>query len=231
MKAVFVGASSLAVMTARIMLRRGHEVIIVERKRERVEELTNEIDCGLICGDGSTPAILRETGPEQADILYCLTNHDQTNIIASLVGRSLGFRRVVTQIKEPEFEHVCIELGLEDTIVPDQTIGRHLSDMFEGQDPLELSAMIKDDASVFTFVVRAEDEGTLAELSLPKGCLGICHYRDGDFSIPRPDTGLKSGDELVLISHRKYLPQIMERWGPHSHVENQPSKSAESPSG
>ncbi|MEJ2690601.1 MAG: NAD-binding protein, partial [Deltaproteobacteria bacterium] len=43
-------------------------------------------------GDGSHPNILREVNPEQTDFLFCLTNNDQDNLIASLGGRSLGFK-------------------------------------------------------------------------------------------------------------------------------------------
>ena len=214
MRAVFIGGGTVAVMTARILLKRGHEVVIIERNRERIEQLGDELDCGYILGDGGTPAILRETDPEKADFLFCLTSNDQTNIIASLVGRSLGFKRVVTKIEDPEFEHICIELGLEDTIVPDRTIGRFLADMFGGHDPLELSAMIKDEGRVFSFVVREEDAGTLEDLKLPDSSRVICFYRDGKFKLPQPGCKLLADDEVVIITHSSNLPALEERWGP-----------------
>ena len=127
MKAIFVGASALTIMTVRMLLKRGHEAVIIDAKREKIETLANELDCGFIAGDGSKPAILKEANPGEADILLCLTNDDRSNILASLVGRSLGFKRIVTRIEDPELEHICIELGLEDTIIPARTIGRLLS--------------------------------------------------------------------------------------------------------
>lgn len=213
MRAVFVGASSTTLMTARLLLRHGHEVIIVDRDLERITELSNTLDCGLIHGDGSTPAILRETNPEQTDFLFCLTGHDQTNIIASLVGKSLGFRRVVTNIENPEFDHICVELGLEDVIIPAQTIGRLLGGMFEGQDPLELSALIKDEARVFSFIVREADEGTVEELNLPDAARVICIYHEDKFSLPEIDSKLKAGDQVVVICYSRVLPTLHERWG------------------
>ena len=74
--------------------------------------LSQELDCGFICGDGSRPAILREADPQHTTVLYCLTGDDKSNMIASLVGRSLGFGRIVTKIDDPELEHICLELGL-----------------------------------------------------------------------------------------------------------------------
>jgi trk system potassium uptake protein TrkA len=212
MRIVFVGAGSLAVMTAAMLTKQGHEVVIVERDKARIEELSSQLDCGFVHGDGSTPAILKETNPKETDFLFCLTGNDQANIITSLVGRSLGFARIVTRIESTEFEHICIELGLKDTIIPARTIGRYLADMVKGQDPLELSAMIKDEARVFSFVAKPEEEGAVKDLELPEGCRVICLYRDGHFLLAEEDTALKSGDEVVILLHSKHLPSITERW-------------------
>lgn len=211
MRAVFVGAGSTAVMAARQLLKRGHEVVVVDSDKERLESLADELDCGFLHGDGSKPAILREAGPEQTDVLFCLTGNDETNILASLVGRSLHFARVVTKIEDPEFEHVCIELGLEDTIVPARTISRYLADMFEGRDPLELSTMIKDEARALSFIVGAEDQGPLAGLDLPEQSRVICVYRDGALILPEEDTSLKAEDEVVVITKRDQLEKFAER--------------------
>jgi trk system potassium uptake protein TrkA len=212
MRAVFIGASPTAVMTARLLLKRGHEVVIVENDKERIAALADELDCGYVHGDGSKPAILRETDPANTDVLFCFTGLDQTNIIASLVGRSLGFSRVVTKIEDPEFEHICIELGLKDTIIPSRTIGRHLADLFEGQDPLELSTMIRDEARAFSFVMREEDAAAVKDLGLPEASRVVCVYREGKFIMPDEETDLKTGDEVVVITHRRNLPELEERW-------------------
>lgn len=212
MRAVFIGASSLTLMTARLLLKRGHDVVIIERDKARLDALAGDLDCGLLLGDGSKPAILREAEPTQDAVLFCLTNHDQSNIIASLVGSSLGFARVITKIEDPEYEHICIELGLESTIIPARTIGRFLADMFEGQDPLELSTMIRDEARGFSFVAREVDEGSVSDLKLPDLSRVICVYREGKFIVADAETKLHAGDEVVIITHRKHLADLKEAY-------------------
>jgi trk system potassium uptake protein TrkA len=212
MKAVFLGAGSLTLSTSRVLLKRGHEIVLIERDKEVIEAVSEELDCGFINGDGSRPVILREADPQHTDVLYCLTNQDQTNIIAALVGRSLGFRRVVTKIDDPELEHICLELGLEDTIIPSRTIGIHLADLFEGRDPLAFSTMIRDEARVFSFVARTDQAGPLSDIDLPKKTRVVCLYRDGEFLIPDDDMRLKAEDEVVLITHRDNLDVLAERF-------------------
>jgi trk system potassium uptake protein TrkA len=212
MRAVFIGASALSVMTARFLLARGHEVVVIEKDKEVIDALSSELDCGFLHADGAKPAVLREADPEHTDVLFCLTGSDQANIISSLVGRSLGFGRVVTKINDPEFEHICIELGLEDMIIPARTVGRHLAEMFEGTNPLEISAMIKAEARVFSFVARDEDARPLAELELPEKTRVICIYRDEKFLLPQDGDRLKAGDEVVLITHVRNLSALAARW-------------------
>lgn len=67
--------------------------------------------------------MLKEVDPARTQILYCVTQHDQTNIIASLIAKNLGIPRVVTMIENEEFLSICEQLKLKDTIIP---ISKHL---------------------------------------------------------------------------------------------------------
>ena len=222
MRAVFVGAGKLALTTSHILLKRGHEVVIVERDKNLIESLTTEIDCGFVHGDGSTPAILKETDPPQTDVLFCLTGNDQTNIITSLVGRSLGFKKTITRIDNPEFEHICIELGLSDLIVPSGTIGRYLADIFAGRNPLEISASLRDEARLFTFIAKEKHTMSIRELDLPRMARVICVYRQEKFIWPDGDVKLKADDEVVIITLNKHMEELQQKFS--NHIRQEPSE-------
>ncbi len=212
MRTVFIGAGALTSITAQQFLANGYEVVIIEKDKALIYELSADLGAGFIHGDGSKPAILREADPSATDFLFCLTSNDQYNILASLVGRSLGFKRVVTRIEDPSYEHLCIELGLKDLIVPDYTIACYLSDMCAGHNPLALSAVIKGEARIFSFVVREQDEGTINNLDLPDGSRVMFLYRSDKFILPDADTALEKGDEVVMVSRNKTLPKLEARW-------------------
>ncbi len=213
MRAVFIGAGALAVMTVRMLLERGHEVVVIECNKERIDALSEDLDCGFLHGDGSKPALQREADPDATDVLFCLTDNDQSNILASLVGRSVGFARVVTKIDDPEFEHLCMELGLEDVIIPSRTIGQYLADMFEGRDHMELIATVKGEARIFSFIAGKDDESAIQDLDLPEQSRVMYLYRDEQLLLPDSDTRLKEQDEVVIVTHRDALDALRERWG------------------
>lgn len=214
MRIVFVGASDVSLAAAHALIQKGHEVVIVENDKAKIEELSHHVDCSFLQGDGSRPDILREVNPTGTDILFCLTDNDPVNVIASLVGRSLGFKRVVASIADPQYEGICRELGLEDTIIPSRTIGRYLEDMVSGGTNVELSTAIKGDARFFTFVAGEQDAVTIDKLELPAGARAVCFYRDDAFALVDPDTKLHAGDEVVVLTDSKNLAALQKRWKP-----------------
>lgn len=216
MRVAFTGASDLSVATAELLIKQGHEVIIIEKDQEVIEKLDEELDCAFLLGDGSSPQVLSEVNPEITDVLFCLTDSDQSNLISSLLGRSLGFSRTITKIIDPSFEGICHELGLGDTIVPSRTIARYLADTLKGQDILELSTVFKGEARLFSFTAGENDEMKVEELELPEDARVICYFREGKYALADPDTMLRTEDEVVILTHSDNLPDLRERWLPEA---------------
>jgi trk system potassium uptake protein TrkA len=216
MRIVFVGAEEVAVRAAEFLIGKGHEVVIIDTDREKIDELSERMDCSFLHGDGSSPSILREVSPEKTDVLISVSNSDPTNLIASLVGRSIGFKRVISSIQNPDYEEICRELGLTNTIMPARTISQYLADMVEGIDTLELSRVIKDAARFFNFIAQGEDAGKLSELDLPDTARVICFYREGRFHLAREDSKLREGDEVLILTDNETLKDLEERWEPEN---------------
>lgn len=227
MRVVVIGASEVGVHTARLLIDRGYEVVLIEADSDRIDQVSEDLDCGFLHGDGSNPSILKEAAPTKTDVLYCLTNHDQANIIAGLVGRSLGFQRVVTSIANPAYEAICLELGLKDTVIPSRTIARYLADVVGGGDVIELSTVMKDDARMFTFTATGSDARPVRELELPEGARVVGYYRDEDFDLASEDTKLEIDDEVIVLTHSEHMPDLRRRWNPKQFTEASPDEDGE----
>jgi trk system potassium uptake protein TrkA len=216
MRNIFIGTSSLALTTAEMLLEAGHEVVFIEKDKARIEDLSERLDAGFLHGDGTEPDVLRDAEPENTDVLFCLLDSDQANIIASLVGRSLGFKRVVPRIANPQFQRICNELGLEDTVLPNRAVASHLVELLRGEKSLEMSSLIRGDAEVFNFVVEEKDAVALEALELPADTRIVCLYRNDEFTLPEQVSVLEAGDEVILITHRDRLGELKERWAPQN---------------
>ena len=212
MRAIFVGASTLTVIAARRLLKAGHDVVIIEEDKERISTLSETLDCGFIHGDGSRPAVLEELSPDETDMLFCLSSDDQDNIIASLVGRTMHFSRVITKIEDPDFQVICTKLGLENVIVPDRDVGERLADLVEGHDVSDLSAAVASGIRFFHFVAREQEAGRVAELDLPDQSRIIVITRGEDAIIVDDDAELKADDRVLVVAHRDDLEQLKKRF-------------------
>ncbi len=214
MRIVFSGASPLTVVTARELMKQGHEIIIIEIDKEKIDEYSEELDCSFLHGDSAKPATLSQVDPKSCDILFCLTNSDQINIITSLLGRSMGFKRVITNIENTSLEQLCREIGLEDTIIPVWTVSRQLVDIVRGIDNVNLSSLLKGDARFFISTIGEQDAVNIDELKLPKDARVVFYYRDGNFKFVEQDTKFRKDDQIVILTGSKSIPELNDRWYP-----------------
>lgn len=214
MRLVIIGITPTSIATARLLIGSGHDVVIVDKDKQRIDDIAEDLDCAFVHGDGSRPRILREVGPKDTDALLCLTGDDQDNIISSLVGRSLGFAKVVTKISDPEYAHICSELGLDHTISVDQTTARSLVDTVEERNAVELSTVLRDDVRFFVLTARPEDACAIKDLSLPDDTRVLYAYRDGALELTSDDFELREGDDVILLTRSKHLDALRERWQP-----------------
>ncbi|MEA3643372.1 MAG: TrkA family potassium uptake protein [Lamprobacter sp.] len=212
MRAAFIGSNSLTLSTAELLLEDGHQVIIIERDRERIDTLSERFDAGFVYGDGTLPDVLRDAEPENTDVLFCLMESDQTNILAGLIGRSLGFARVVPRVNDPQFQHIAAELGLEDSIMPNRAVAAHLKQMLSGAKSLELSSVIRGDAAIFSLNIEDAEKGPIEDLDLPERTRIVCLYRKEQLYLPQEVKTLKPGDEVILITSHQQLPKLEQRF-------------------
>jgi len=214
MRIVFSGAGPMAVITSQSLTKQEHEVIIIEVDKDKIDRLSDELDCSFVHGDASKPAILSQVNPSDCDFLFCLTNSDQVNIITALLGRSMGFKRVVPSIEDDELQQLCSELELEDTIIPVRTMSQYLENMVRGLDNVELSTFLKHGARFFTFVAGKKDTRKISELDLPEKAEVVFYYRDDQLCFADEETCFQKDDEVVILTHSKVLPELKERWDP-----------------
>ena len=119
---------------------------------------------------------------------------------------------MITRIENEEFEHVCLELGLVDTIVPEVTVARHLADMMEGRNPLELSAALGSDARLVSFVLGEDHEGRVQDIDMPGDSRIVCLYRDDELVFAEPDFALEKGDKIVALARTEDADTLSEKW-------------------
>lgn len=116
---MIIGGGRAAYYLAQELLPAGIEVKIVERSRERSEELSVLLPKAIIInGDGSDEGLLREEGLEYAEAFVPLTGIDEENILLTLHARNRSNAKVVTKINRISFRDTIGQLDLGSVIYP-----------------------------------------------------------------------------------------------------------------
>jgi Trk K+ transport system NAD-binding subunit len=101
---------------------------------------------------------------------------------------------------------------LTDLIIPHRQAALALADLACGTLPEDFANFFKNGARLFSFAVREEEVGAVADLALPKRCMAICIYRYDKMILPAKDFQLEPGDEVVLLAHESNLQELRDHW-------------------
>jgi trk system potassium uptake protein TrkA len=200
MRIVVVGASKFGVATVETLIDEGHEVVLVDRDRAHLDRLAERFDCGMIEGDGTSPTVLRDAVDSENDVLITLTNASDDNILAALVGRSVGFGRVIPQIIEADLLELCAELGLDDTIMPHVTVARSLRKALEDETEVAEELTLSNELRLKRVEVGEGSDGKKpSAIDLPQGAR-IVAIVDGEHErLPDEDTALAAGNQVLCV--------------------------------
>jgi trk system potassium uptake protein len=93
------------------------DVAIIERDSARGELLAGRLRNSLVLnGDGTDLELLESEDIGHSDVLVSVIDNDERNLLASLLGRQLGVRRVITRVSRLAnlrlFERVGIDVAL-----------------------------------------------------------------------------------------------------------------------
>lgn len=211
MRVVIVGASPLGRALAGKLVDASHDVVMIDRNAEKLDALGGRLDCGLIEGDGTLPSILREAGGDEPDALLALTNSDEDNILCAVVGRSVGYQRVIPQIIQSELCAICEELTLEDVITPHETVAADLLDTIEDRKGAEASAHLTGALRLAEYNISASMTGKDAtEIDLGTDASVIAVKRGDEEMLARAAGQLRESDVLVIVLQRDKAEEIAQ---------------------
>ena len=83
---VIAGGGKAGRTLARMLMAKGHEVIIIEQDRRRYQRLEQEFESYALFGDATEVFVLERAGAERADVLAAVTGDDEDNIIICQVA-------------------------------------------------------------------------------------------------------------------------------------------------
>ena len=89
MKIVILGAGQVGSSVAENLASEANDITIVDTSAERLRALQDRLDLRTVCGNAAHPAILEQAGINDADLLFAVTQSDETNLVACKLAATM----------------------------------------------------------------------------------------------------------------------------------------------
>ncbi len=204
MKVVIAGAGNVGSFIAEDLHKAGHDVLAIEQDAGLVAKLREHIPVRWFVADACEVSQLTKAGVEGADVMVAATGDDEDNLVISLLAKQeFMIPRVVARVNHPKNHWLFNKTWGIDVAV---------------STPHLLSSLVEEAVSVGTLVrlLQFEQSGArlvevtlaenspacdveIAQLGLPRGASIVAVVRSRNVVVPRGDTILRTGDEVLAL--------------------------------
>jgi trk system potassium uptake protein TrkA len=200
---IIVGAGKVGWNLARELIDKGHEVTLIEADRRRYLVVEEELEHAVQYGDATELWVLERAGIQRADLVIAVTGDDEDNMLVCQVAKEKYLcERVIARVNNPRnLQHFKL-LNIQPVVSATDLILRLIEHEVPRYGLVHLLALEEERLEIIELEVQPEAPaaGTrVADVPLPDGSLIISVLREGKGFVPKADTVIEAGDQVLLV--------------------------------
>ncbi len=207
---MILGGGKIAYFLARRLESLGIDVKLVERDRERAEQLAELLPRSMIIhGDAADSDLLDEEGIADMDAAVTLTGVDEENIMISLYASKCGVDKVITKINRPGIMKLLSSIGLECVVSPKAITANSILRYIRGLEHSDSSSIEtlykivdgKVEAIEFVAADGFDDLGKpIKTMKIRRDIIIACIIRGSKVIYPHGDDTIEKGDTVIVVA-------------------------------
>ena len=207
---IIIGGGKVAFYLAQQLLESGIRVKIIEKDRDRCEELCAALPKAVIINaDAANQHILMEEGIRECESFVTLTGMDEENLFLSLFAQECSKAKVITKVDRMDFDEIIKRLDLGTLLHPKNitadNILRYVRALQNsiGSNVESLYKIIENKVEALEFKIQQDSPIVgipLAQLKVKPGVLIACISCDGKIIIPNGNSRIKEGDSVIVVT-------------------------------
>lgn len=135
MKIIIAGAGDVGFHLAKLLSYESQDTYIIDLDGDKLEYINNHLDVITKKGDATSISLLKDIGVDSADLLLAVTESQNTNFTVSVIGKSLGAKKTIARIDNPEFlnnsEVNFKDFGVDFMISPEELAAEEIKTMLD----------------------------------------------------------------------------------------------------
>ncbi len=213
MKVIIIGGGQVGTYIANLLLNKC-SVKVIDHREDVYEKMKNELPSDVIVfGSGTDPEILESCGIADADVVAAVTGADEINLVASTIAKfEFGVPRVIARVNNPKNKWMFnLEMGV-DVALNQADLMAHL--VVEEMDLRNMLTLLKISHGNYSIdQIKVEDSSkainkSIKELNIPEKAVLIAMYRGEKVIIPRGNTLINAGDDIIFFADEESLAGI-----------------------
>ncbi len=215
---MIVGGGTIGFYLAKQLIDMKIDVRIIEKQKERCDELSELLQGAMILhGDGTDKKLLQEEGLEKTEAFVTLTNMDEENILLSLYAKDQTSAKLVTKVNKISFDHLIDKLDIGSVIYPKYLTADYIVQYVRamqnsiGSNVETLYHILDKRAEALEFAINENSAVVgipLVDIELKDNLLIGCIHRHGEIMIPRGHDMIQVGDTVIVVTTQKCLHDI-----------------------
>ena len=208
MYVVIVGGGKIGRYIAKDLESKGHEVTVIERHPGRCEQLVAETSVLVIEGDAGDVRYLEQAHLDRADAFVATTHEDDDNLVSCQLAKiEFGVKRAISRVNTPKNVEIFERLGIE-AVSSTRLISELLENEFSVGELIHLYSLKGGRVSLVEVRIPDADQPgapkarRVMDLSLPYEAVLVALFRGNETVIPRGETQIQPGDEVVALTTR-----------------------------
>ena len=207
---MIIGGGKIAYYLATQLIESGIKVKILERDRERCEELCSLLPKAMIIhADAANQNVLLEEGITTCESFVTLTGMDEENLFLSMFAQASSNAKVITKVDRIDFDQIIKRLDLGTLLHPKNIAAEHIISYVRalqnslGSNVETLYKVIEGKVEALEFIIRNDSPVVnvpLAQLKINPGVLVACINRGGQIFIPNGSSSIQVGDSVVVVT-------------------------------
>jgi len=179
---------------------------IIEVNLERATFLSEQLNHTVVLsGSASDQELLLDENIDKTDVFIALTNDDEVNIMASLLAKRLGAKKVMTLITNPVYANLMQGGEIDVAISPQlATTSSVLAHVRKG-DTGVVHSLRRGAAEALEFIVHGDVNNSkvvgkeIGNLVMPVGTTVAALVRDSEVIIAHHDVIIKNNDHVIVV--------------------------------
>jgi trk system potassium uptake protein TrkA len=211
---VFVlGGKQIGIQVAEELEKQKVNVKLFEKDQRRCRKIAEILPKTVVVnGDGTDAGTLIEENIEGVNAYLALTQDDEDNLIAGILARRLGARKVVALINRLNYLAMAQRLGINTSISPRlATVDRILQFVRKGK-VVSVTSFRDEEAEAIEMEASAESRYVgkkLMDMKLPQGSIvGAVARKNGDVIVPRGYSKIEAGDRVIFFTQERLVAQL-----------------------